>query len=78
MQKWWGGPPGPHGTPSSRSFLEESGAANLEELARGPAADEGVRPTNYAGVLSKENYVHWASACQDLLEFTVPGSLLAI
>ncbi len=47
----WGGPPGPRGTPPSRSLLEDSGLDDLgarvtiERPARGPAADQGVRAT---------------------------------
>jgi hypothetical protein len=40
---WWGGPPGPRGTPSSRPCVKNQSAATTEKPTRGPAADEGVR-----------------------------------
>jgi len=42
----WGGPPGLHGTPSSRLRLNNSASG---KSARGPAADQGVRPTTDEG-----------------------------
>jgi hypothetical protein len=45
---WWGGPPGPRGTPSSRWCVKNQSAATTEKPTRGSAADEGVRPTRCA------------------------------
>src|ERR1035438_8295503 len=45
---WWGGPPGPRGTPSSRVSLGGSSAwASASRPTRASAADQGVRPTIY-------------------------------
>jgi len=38
--------------------------ATIEEPARGPAADQGVRPTKYAGVRSWENDVALRHSCR--------------
>src|SRR5580704_4039473 len=56
LHKWWGGPPGPRGTPPSRSFFKVQVLPNDDEPARGPAADEGGRPTFYASARSWDNY----------------------
>jgi hypothetical protein len=50
----WGGPPGPHGTPSSRPCGKNQSAATTEKPTRGSAADEGVRPTTCAIVRKRE------------------------
>ena len=54
---WWGGPPGPRGTPSSRRCVKNRPAAVTEEPTRGLAADEGVRPTICAIARKPEKYV---------------------
>src|SRR3989442_11346162 len=52
--KWWGGPPGPRiqvraGPPGPARGSYRTRICNCEERpARGPAADQGVRPTIYA------------------------------
>src|ERR1017187_8444237 len=46
----WGGPPGPRGTPSSRS--RNNGVSIVQGASRptgASAADQGVRPTIYTG-----------------------------
>src|SRR5260221_9192390 len=57
LHKLWGGPPGPRGTPFVPLLPRESGPCRDEEPARGPAADQGVRPTTYASVRSWEKLV---------------------
>src|SRR5260221_11124685 len=57
LHKLWGGPPGPGGTPFVPLLPRESGPSRDEEPARGPAADQGVRPTTYASVRSWEKLV---------------------
>src|ERR1035438_4896828 len=42
---WWGGPPGPRGSPRTRSWLEESGSYTGEEADGGGGRGPGVRPT---------------------------------
>jgi hypothetical protein len=54
---WWGGPPGPRGTPSSRRFVKNQSAANTKEPTRGSAAYEGVHPTICAIAPKRERYV---------------------
>ena len=39
LHKWWGGPPGPV------FLLKNQSLATTGKPARGPAADQGVRPT---------------------------------
>jgi hypothetical protein len=67
---WWGGPPGPRGTPSSRRCVKNQSAATTEKPTRGSAADEGVRPTISATARKREKYVALglqpASACGGL------------
>ena len=47
--KKWGGPPSPRGPPWTRSFASQNQPHVIPERpARGPAADQGVRPTIYA------------------------------
>jgi hypothetical protein len=46
-RKWWGGPPGPRGTPPSRDILQGAGRPT-----RASAADQGVRPTNPSATAS--------------------------
>src|ERR1017187_7257532 len=50
LQDWWGGPPGPRGTPSSRCRAND---ISTMQSASGPtgasAADQGVRPTKPRG-----------------------------
>jgi hypothetical protein len=41
-----GGPPGPRGTPSSRSSLEESGACHHRQVGQGAGCERG-RPPHY-------------------------------
>ena len=53
---WWGGPPGPRGTPSSRPCLKNQSAATAEKPTRGSAADEGVRPTICATARNREKH----------------------
>jgi len=53
---WWGGPPGPRGTPSSRPCLKNQSAATAEKPTRGSAADEGVRPTICATARKREKH----------------------
>src|SRR5260221_11641403 len=57
LHKLWGGPPGPGGTPFVPLLPRESGPCRDEEPARGPALDQGVRPTTYASVRSWEKLV---------------------
>src|ERR1039458_10331454 len=48
-RRWWGGPPGPRGTPSSH--IPNSDISTLQCVSRptgASAADQGVRPTNKA------------------------------
>jgi hypothetical protein len=46
LPSWWGGLPGPRGTPSSRSLLKGSSACTACGWPRGAwPADLGVRPT---------------------------------
>jgi hypothetical protein len=53
----WGGPPGPRGTPPSRIRNDDIGILQgTSRPARGPAADEGVRPTGCADVRQREKY----------------------
>src|ERR1035441_5547331 len=56
---WWGGPPGPRGTPRSRSTLEESSLRSSQKAGLGPAGPngtpEGIRPTTYADTRLWEN-----------------------
>ena len=40
--QWWGGP-GPRGTPSSRSFFEESGACHHRRAGQGAVSGPGKR-----------------------------------
>ena len=40
----WGGPPGPRGSPWTRSSFEIKPGPNVEWLARRPAADSGAAP----------------------------------
>jgi hypothetical protein len=47
--KWWGGPPGPRGTPSSRSFFEESGACRSKSRPGGRLRTRASAPP-WAGV----------------------------
>src|ERR1035438_4049905 len=47
---WWGGPPGPRGTPSSRCRNNDIGILwDASRPTGASAADRGVRPTNPAG-----------------------------
>jgi len=48
--KWWGGPPGPRGSPWTRFSGTESAASARSKPTGAPAADVGVRPTIYAVV----------------------------
>src|ERR1035441_8254768 len=52
--RWWGGPPGPRGTPPSRCRNYD---ISIMQGARRPtgasAADQGVRPTNPGVTVSK-------------------------
>src|ERR1017187_10651387 len=45
--KWWGGPPGPRGTPSSRSSLEESSPSRSRQAGQGAGRGRG-RPPHYS------------------------------
>src|ERR1035438_5717177 len=50
LEAWWGGPPGPRGTPSSRSRHNDIGIMRGASRPTGAsAADQGVRPTNPGG-----------------------------
>ena len=58
-QMMWGGPPGPRGSPRTR-FPRSSRKIKClrrSEPARGPAADQGVRPTSHAGAWVMGNEV---------------------
>ena len=50
LDQWWGGPPGPLGTPSSRSVPEDQASAAAGPPASGPAGPkgtpQGVRPSD--------------------------------
>jgi hypothetical protein len=49
--QWWGGPPGPRGTPPSRGRLDDSDILHGAGRPTGAsAADQGVRPTNPGAV----------------------------
>src|SRR5439155_2536876 len=54
LHKLWGGPPGPRGSPRTRRSPEESISCRPSGPARGPAADQGVRPTTSADVQFRE------------------------
>jgi hypothetical protein len=64
--QWWGGPLVRAGRPRPALSSKNQVLATIEAPARGPAADQsadqGVRPTNYAGVRSWETKWHWAEA----------------
>ena len=77
---WWGGPPGPRGTPASRWCVKNQAAATTEKPTRGSAADEGVRPTFCAIARKREKYaalgLQSASAmCDEFPGFTTAPSL---
>jgi len=50
---WWGGPPGPRGTPSSRFSVEESSSSTTRQAGqgagRGPGASAPQVILSYAG-----------------------------
>ena len=50
--QWWGGPLVRAGRPRPALSSKNQVLAKIEGPARGPAADQGVRPTNYASVHS--------------------------
>src|ERR1017187_8206886 len=58
-RRWWGGPPGPRGTPPSRNRYND---INILQGASTPtgasAADPGVRPTNNTGVVTGKSMWH--------------------
>ena len=59
LRKLWGGPPGPRGTPSSRS--RNNGISSLQGASRptgASAAVQGDRPTIYAGAQYRKNEWH--------------------
>jgi hypothetical protein len=45
----WGRPPGLRGSPWTRLATAAEGLRKHPRSAGGPTADEGVRPTTYAG-----------------------------
>src|ERR1035437_263604 len=76
-QEGWGGPPGPRGSPWTRSSLSKNQViATLDKPARGPAADRGVRPTICPGARFWKKYVALGSQTADstLVSSLVPGS----
>src|ERR1039457_5594136 len=60
-KSWWGGPPGPHGTPSSRNRYNDISILQGASRPTGAsAADPGVRPTINTGVVTGKSMWHWA------------------
>src|ERR1035438_8759394 len=61
-RKWWGGPPGPRGTPSSR--CRNNDISTLQGVSRptgASAADQGVRPTKQVRLsVAAKRMRHWA------------------
>jgi len=57
LHKLWGRPPGLRGSPWTRCLVPRINPRGYpKRSARGPTADEGVRPTIYAAVLRWEKY----------------------
>ena len=51
----WGGPPGPRGSPRTRSSLEESGVCHRRQADRGVGRGPGGPPHNLAEYSFGEN-----------------------
>src|ERR1039457_3303652 len=60
-RSWWGGPPGPGGTPSSRNRYNDISILQGASRPTGAsAADQGVRPTINTDVVTGKSMWHWA------------------
>ena len=69
MARWWGGPPGPRGTPSFRCRRHWVGIMQGASRPTGASAeDRGVRPTIRLSVVTGKKYVALGrSACPTIL-----------
>jgi len=57
LEVLWGGPPGPRGTPTSRSPVEESAACHGEKADLGVGRGRGRPPHYFVQIPEVENQV---------------------